>query len=71
MEYYLFEVAKGDPKIEGKAVITYQTEDEAIGNFHSHMGTAMKSELYDYDLCIVVDSNGAIYENKKYERAKK
>lgn len=66
--FYLIEIAKGDSKIEGKAVYEYQTENEAIASFHSKMGSAMKSDLYDSELLLVIDSNGTVVKREKYSK---
>lgn len=68
MKYYLIEIATGDSKISGKAVYEYSTENEAIATFHSKMGAAMKSSLYESELLIVVDGNGIVITREKFER---
>jgi hypothetical protein len=64
--FYLIEIAKGDTKIEGKAVYEYHTQNEAISSFHSKMGNAMKSELFESELLLVIDSNGTVVKREKY-----
>lgn len=66
MLYYLIEISTGDKKVAGKAVYEYQTLNEAIAAFHTNIGKAMKSELYDSDLLIVANSLGGIYKNESY-----
>lgn len=66
MKYYVFEVATGDPKIAGKSVYEYNTLNEAVATFHSKLGTAMKSDLYDSDLVMVINSEGGIHKTEKY-----
>ena len=66
--FYVVEITTGDSKIAGKAVYEYATETEAIATFHSKLGTAMKSELYDCSLVMVIDSNGAVYRSEKYTK---
>lgn len=68
MKYYLIEIATGDLKIQGKAIYEYNTKDEAIANFHSRLGTAMKSELYTSVLEKVIDSMGNEFETAYYSR---
>lgn len=67
--YYVIEISKGDAKIAGKGVYEYQTLDEAIGAWHAKLGTAMKSDLYTYDLCMVVGDDGAMYRSEQYVKA--
>lgn len=67
--YYVIEIAKGDAKIAGKGVYEYQTLDEAIGAWHAKLETAMKSDLYASDLCMVVGNDGAVYRSEQYVKA--
>lgn len=64
--FYLIEIATGDPKVAGKAIYEYSTENDAIASFHAKMGSAMKSELYSSELLIVVDSDGILVKREKY-----
>lgn len=64
--FYLVEVSTGDTKITAKAIYTFATETEAIANFHSKLGAAMKSDLFDTELCIVIDENGTVIKREKY-----
>lgn len=64
--YYLIEISKGDPKINGKGIYEYETRNEAIAKFHSKLGTAMSSELYDEELLLVVDGSGYVIESNSY-----
>lgn len=66
MKFYLIEIATGDAKITGKAVYEYETENEAVASFHSKMGSAMKSELFESELLIVIDENGKVLKREKY-----
>lgn len=61
MKFYVIEVSEGDSKIAGKGMYEYDTLEEAVANFHSKLGTAMKSDLYDSDLVMVVNSEGGTY----------
>ena len=60
--FYLVEIAKGDASIQSKAVYEYATQDEAEGNFHRKLGNAILSNLFTEETCLVVDSNGAVYD---------
>lgn len=64
--YYLIEISTGDSKISGKAIYTYTTENDAIANFHSKIGIAMKSELYNTELLMAIDENGKVLEQRRY-----
>lgn len=64
--FYLIEIATGDAKIAGRATYAYDNEKDAIANFHSKLGTAMKSDLYTTDLCMVIDENGTVLKREKY-----
>lgn len=64
--FYLIEISAGDSKIAGRATYAYNTQNEAIANFHSKLGVAMKSDLYDSDLCMVIDENGSVLKREKY-----
>lgn len=66
MRYYLVEISTGDEKIEGKAVYEYATQEEAVANFHTKLGNAMKSELFESELLIVMDDMGSVWKSEKY-----
>ena len=68
MKYYVIEIATGDTKIAGKGIYEFNTENEAVASFHSKLGTAMKSELYETELIMVVDSEGKLIKREKYTR---
>lgn len=66
--FYLIEISVGDTKITGKAVYEYETQNEAVAKFHSKLGSAMGSELYDSELIMVVDNNGTVIKREKYAK---
>lgn len=68
MKFYVIEIAEGDAKIKGKGIYEYATLNEAVANFHSKLGVAMKSDLYDSDLIMVVNSDGGIHKSEKFVR---
>lgn len=68
MNYYLLEIATGDSKIAGKAVYEYDSETAAAASFHSKMGTAMKSDLYESELLMVIDAAGRVLKRELYEK---
>ena len=69
MKFYLIEVAEGDSKIAGKAIYEYATLDEAVANFHSKLGTAMKSDLFESELVMVINSEGGVHKSEKWAKA--
>lgn len=68
MKFYLIEVAEGDSSIAGKAIYEYDEAKMAIATFHQKIATAMKSDLYDSELLIVVNSNGYTLEQHLYTK---
>lgn len=64
--FYVVEVSTGDAQIAGKAVYQYNTLDEAVGTFHSKLGSAMKSALYETELVLVIEDNGSVNRSEKY-----
>ena len=66
--FYVIEVTTGDSKVSGKAVYEYATLNEAVASYHKKMGTAMGSDLYNSELVMVVDSEGAVYRSEKYTK---
>ena len=66
MKYYLIEIADGDSKIKGKGIYEYATRNEALANFHSKLGVAMKSELYKTEQILVVNSENGVEADDKY-----
>lgn len=66
--FYVIEITTGDAKIAGRAVYQYGTRDEAVATFHSKLGTAMKSDLYESSLVMVVEDNGSVERSEKYTK---
>lgn len=66
MNYYVIEISTGDSKIAGKAIYEYDTEKEAVGTFHQKLATAMKSDLYDSELLMVIDAAGKVIKREQY-----
>lgn len=69
MKYYLIEITTyvdGSP--EGKGMYAYDTETDAVANFHSKMGGAMKNDNYATELLIVVNENGGIVKDEQFIR---
>lgn len=59
MKYFVIEIATGDTKIAGKGIYEFATRKEAVASFHSKLGVAMKSDLYESDLIMVINETGA------------
>ena len=66
--FYVIEISKGDPKIEGKAIYQYDTIEAAAGAFHSKLGAAMKSNLYETELVLVIGADGEVMRSEKYTK---
>lgn len=66
MKFYLIEISEGNQSIAGKAVYEYATLNEAVANFHSKLGAAMKSNLFTSELVMVINSDGGIHKSEKY-----
>lgn len=64
--FYLIEISTGDAQIAGRAVYAYNTEKEAIASFHTKLGQAMKSPLFESELVMVIDENGAVCKHEKF-----
>lgn len=64
--FYLIEIATGNEKIAGKAVYGYATQNEAVANFHGKLSAAMKSELFETELVMVIDDGGKVLKREKY-----
>lgn len=66
---YLIEVTNynnGTPVAKG--MYEYATEMEAIANFHSKMGGAMKNATYASELLMVVTNTGAVIKSEYWVR---
>lgn len=69
MKHYLIEITTyvdGSP--EGKGIYVYDTETDAVANFHSKMGGAMKNANYATELLIVINENGGIVKDEQFIR---
>ena len=66
--YYVIEIVKGDAKVAGKGVYEYPTLEEAVGAWHAKLGTAMKSDLYESDMCMAIGAEGEVYRSEYYTK---
>lgn len=65
--YFVVEIAEGDPKIAGYAIYGYDTAKEAKSVWHQKRSTAQKSDLYTYHLCMVTDAKGRVLKRENSE----
>lgn len=68
MKYYLIEISTGESAIAGKAIYEYETLNNAVANFHSKLGSAMKSDLFDSEMVMVIDGDGSVFKVEKYNK---
>lgn len=67
--YYLIEITNyTDGTPVSKGIYEYATQDEAVANYHTKMGGAMKNAKYASELLIVISNTGAVVENGYYVR---
>lgn len=66
MKFYLVEISTGNASIAGKAIYEYDSLNDAVANFHSKLGSAMKSELFESELVMVINSEGGVHMSEKY-----
>lgn len=64
--FYLIEIAMGDAQIKGTAVYPYDNEKAAIAAFHTKLGQAMKSPLFESELVMVIDEHGTVLKHEKF-----
>lgn len=64
--FYLIEISNGNEKNDVKAIYQYDTENEAVAMFHSKLGSAMKSEMFESELVMVIDENGKVIKRERY-----
>lgn len=67
--FYVVEISTGDAQIAGKSVYQYDTIEAAVATFHSKLGAAMKSPLFETELCLVIEDNGSVNRSEKYIKA--
>ena len=67
MKYYLIEITTKASKVE-KAIYEYASRDEAVANFHTKMGGAMKNTDYLAEMLEVIDERGGVVIYDYYAR---
>lgn len=66
---YLIEITNyNNGTAVSKGMYEYATEMEAIANFHSKMGGAMKNATYASELLMVVTNTGAVVKSEYWVR---
>lgn len=61
MKFYVMEITTyNDGTKDAAAVYTYESQDEAVANYHSKMGGAMKNAKYQSELITVTAGNGNV-----------
>lgn len=72
-KFYVTEFVEGDPKVAGISCATFtntnmdKAKAAAVASWHKRLGIAGASDLYDSDLCMVIDSaDGTIVKREKY-----
>jgi len=64
--YYLVEITTTDKP--NAAVYKYDTLEAAKANYHTKIGNQMKSAACKDELCVIIDSNGAVHVSDHYEK---
>ena len=69
MEYLvILYVTYNDGKDTRKAMYTYQTDTEAIANFHQQVGNCMKDTTVKHLMCVAMNTNCGIYEECTWDK---
>lgn len=66
MKYFVILIKSFTDKPSSKSIYEYGAYHEAIGAFHSSLGSAMKDATTTECLCIVIDSLGVQCANEHY-----
>ena len=64
--FYVIEISTGDPSIAGKAIYEHATLTEATAVFHQKLSTALKSDMYESELVMVIDQGGIVLNHEYY-----
>ena len=67
--FYLVEITtylNGTP--DAKGIYSYDTETDAVANFHSKMGGAMKNNNYASELVQVISGSGQVIKTEYWVR---
>lgn len=67
--YHLIEITNYvDGTKESKGIYSYDSRTDAIANFHSKMGGAMKHANYKSEMLMVIDERGGLQIYDYWER---
>lgn len=67
MKYYLIEITTYvDGTADAKGIYSYDSETDAVANFHSKMGGAMKNANYASELVQVISGSGKVIKPAEY-----
>lgn len=67
--YYLVEITTYvNSTPDAYAVYAYNTKDEAVAAWHQKLSGAMKNTNYASELCLVIDSFGAMHKSEYWVR---
>lgn len=65
--FYLIEITTKADKVE-KGIYQYDTRDDAVANFHTKMGGAMKNANYLAEMLMVIDERGGVVIYDYYQK---
>ena len=68
--FYLIELTTKADKVE-KAIYQFETRDDAVANFHTKMGGAMKNANYLAEMLMVIDERGGVVIYDYYQQVEK
>lgn len=65
--FYLIEITTKADKVE-KGIYSYDTRNDAVANFHTKMGGAMKNEGYLAEMLMVIGEMGDVVTYSYYQK---
>ena len=70
MKYYLVEITTymDETTPDAKGIYSYDSETDAVANFHSKMGGAMKNANYASELVQVISGSGQVIKTEYWVR---
>lgn len=70
MNYYLIELTTYmDTTPDAKGIYGYATMDEAVANFHTKLGGAMKNANYKSECVVVITNTGTTVKSEYWARS--
>lgn len=68
--FYLIELSRTtESQNTAKAIYEYSTREEAVANFHTKLGGAMKNASFVYEMVMVINDHGAVICFDSFNRA--